>query len=106
MRTVRCRGLIVAGHLCEKSNVWADPLLTARVGPEESRNTTLPHATCVRERALLCGRNSARPAWHMLVCMGSISVLATSSLIVAMQHGQVRSTGPYACLDLWEMLSD
>ena len=41
MRTVRCRGLIVAGHLCEKSNVWADPLLTARAGPVESRNNNL-----------------------------------------------------------------
>ncbi len=41
VRTERCRGLIVAGHLCKKSNVWADPLLTARVVLAESRNNNL-----------------------------------------------------------------
>ena len=41
MRTERCRGLIVAGHLCKKLDIWADPLLTATVELAESRNNNL-----------------------------------------------------------------
>jgi hypothetical protein len=41
MRTECCLGLIVAGCLSKKLDVWADPLLTATVVLTESHNSSL-----------------------------------------------------------------